>query len=67
MRTRLGMLFTAPGKISQMPTVPTVSIAPVPLAADSTASATSAAARKASRRSGEDAARVAALAFDLQA
>ena len=33
-RTREGMLLTAPGKTSHTPTVPTVSIAPVHLAAD---------------------------------
>ena len=46
MRTRLGMLLTAPGKTSQMPTVATVSIARWTSRAASTASAISAAARK---------------------
>ena len=52
MRTRLGMLLTAPGNTSQTPTVPTVSTDPVERAADSTARAISAAARNASRRPG---------------
>ena len=46
------MLLTAPGNSSQTPTVPTVSIGPVESAACSTASASSAAARNASRRPG---------------
>ena len=46
------MLLIARGKISQTPVVPTLSMAPVDFAAASTASAISAAARNASRRSG---------------
>ena len=50
--TRLGMLFTRPGKIRQTPHVATVSIAPVDLARSSSVNAISAAAAKASCRSG---------------
>ena len=51
-RTRLGMLFTAPGKTSHIPTVATVSIDPLDRAAFSTARINSDAAQRASRRSG---------------
>ena len=46
--TRLGMLFTAPGKMLQMPVVATVSTAPLDFADASSASAISAAPRNAS-------------------
>ena len=46
------MLLTAPGKTSQTPTVPTVSMAPVDLAAASSARISSAAAASASLRPG---------------
>ena len=59
------MLFTAPGKTSQIPTVATVSIDPVDRAAFSTARISSDAAHSASRRSGiTTAARVPSRAFD---
>ena len=45
-RTWLGMLLTAPGNTSQMPTVATVSIAPLVRAAFSIARINSAAAHK---------------------
>ena len=51
-RTRLGILLTAPGNTSQIPTVATVSTAPLLRAALSIARISSAAAQRASRRSG---------------
>src|SRR6516165_1468494 len=50
--TRLGMLFTAPGNTSHTPTVATASIEPLVRASFSTARINSAAAHKASLRSG---------------
>ena len=69
-RTRLGMLLTAPGNTSQIPTVATVSIAPLVRAAFSIARINSAAAHSASWRSGiKHSARVSACSFnrDFQA
>ena len=51
-QTRLGMLLTAPGNTSHVPTVATVSTAPLERAAVSRAKINSAAAQRASRRSG---------------
>ena len=62
------MLLTAPGKTSQMPTVATVSIAPLVRALFSIARISSAAAQRASRRSGiKNTAGVSARTFNQNA